>query len=768
MNQYKNIPEELKQLPQWVCHRNKIPFNPVTRVAAKAGQPDTWARFDDAIKAVVSYDGIGFEFNNNGIVGIDLDKVIAADGVITAEAVEIVEMMDSYTEVSPSGRGLHIFVKGDIPVDGRKKGFIEMYKAKRYFTVTGNAYGAVKPINERTEQVLQIFNKYFSDSKSVNSAVNIVNNNPATETTKDYLSIGLAKDAVFKALWDGEYQSEKCTSESEADLALMGKLLYWCSGNTDAAIEAFINSLYAAGKDDKHTTKLERSDYLQRTAMKAMQGLTSTAAGDDEKFIKRFAKGTAEMQETLKTLQPHIKYACDDKGNGELFADMFSGVARFNVTANEWYVYDGRVWLKDVGAMLVSRMAKQLKDELLMFSVSIDNETQKTAYQKHILKMGSRAVRETMVKDARDKYCISNADLDKDLSLLNLQNGTLNLKTFEFREHRAVDLLSKISNVSYDPTVKSELWLRFIDEVMQGDAEKLEYLQKAIGYGITADTSLETCFILYGATTRNGKSTLVETIMHMLGGSSGYAMQMKPESLAQKQNNDSRQANGDIARLAGARFLNVSEPPKKMIFDAALLKTLLGRDSIVARHLHEREFEFVPVFKLFMNTNYLPLIQDDTLFSSGRINVISFERHFEEHEQDKGLKNKLRTSENLSGILNWCLDGLRKFHTEGLKPTTAIIEATADYRQESDKVGKFLTECLEPANENMMAGTAYEVYEQWCRACGYGCENRGNFFAELRAKNLISKSGTVKGVTKPRVIKGYKVVQEWCHALPLI
>jgi putative DNA primase/helicase len=409
-----------------------------------------------------------------------------------------------------------------------------------------------------------------------------------------------------------------------------------------------------------------------------------------------------------------------------------------------------------------------LKDELLMFSVTIDNETQKTAYQKHILKMGSRVVRETMLKDARDKYCISNAELDKDLDLLNLQNGTLNLKTFEFREHRASDLISKIANVSYDPAAKSELWLRFIDEIMLGDTEKTEYLQKAIAYGITTDTSLETCFILYGATTRNGKSTLVETIMHMLGGSSGYAMQMKPESLAQKQNNDSRQANGDIARLAGTRFLNVSEPPKKMIFDAALLKTLLGRDSIVARHLHEREFEFVPLFKLFMNTNYLPHIQDDTLFSSGRINVISFERHFGEHEQDKSLKNKLRSPENLSGILNWCLEGLRRFHTEGLKPTTAIVEATADYRKESDKVGKFLAECLEPANENITAKTAYEVYEQWCRACGYGCENQGNFFTELRGKSLISKTGTVKGVTKPRVIKGYKVVQEWSHALPLI
>lgn len=600
-----NIPDELKQLPQWVCRKEKIPFNPVTGVPAKAGQSDTWARFEDAVNAFHDggYDGIGFEFNNNGIVGIDLDHVVTNDGSLFEEAVEIVSMLDSYTEYSPSGKGLHIFVKGDIPVDGRKKSFIEMYKVKRYFTMTGNVYGDLKHINERSEQVMQIFNKHFINPVSVKSTIEANIDNFCINKGKDYFSIGIEKDTVFKALWNGDYQSEKCTSESEKDLALMGKLLFWCSGDVDTAIEAFIGSPYAKGKDDKHIAKLERSDYMQRTAMKAMQGLTSTATNDDDKFIKKFAKGTAEIQETLEHLQPHINYPCDDKGNGELFADVFNCVARFNVTANEWFVYDGRVWVKDIGGMSVSRMAKQLKDELLMFSVTIDNETQKTAYQKHILKMGSRAVRETMVKDARDKYCISNEDLDKDSDLLNLQNGTLNLKTFEFREHRAEDLLSKIANVSYNPAARSELWQHFINEVMQGDEEKIKYLQKAIGYGITADTSLETCFILYGATTRNGKSTLVETIMHMLGGSSGYAMQMKPESLAQKQNNDSRQANGDIARLAGARFLNVSEPPKKMIFDAALLKTLLGRDSIVARHLHEREFEFDPMFKLFMNTN---------------------------------------------------------------------------------------------------------------------------------------------------------------------
>ena len=152
---------------------------------------------------------------------------------------DIISMLDSYTEYSPSGKGLHIFVKGDIPVDGRKKGFIEMYKAKRYFTMTGNVYGDKKPINERTEQVMQIFNKYFTNPVSVKSTMEANIKNSYINTGKDYLSIGLAKDAVFKALWDGEYQSEKCTSESEADLALMGKLLYWCSGNIDAAISIY-------------------------------------------------------------------------------------------------------------------------------------------------------------------------------------------------------------------------------------------------------------------------------------------------------------------------------------------------------------------------------------------------------------------------------------------------------------------------------------------------------------------------------------------------
>ena len=143
-------------------------------------------------------------------------------------------------------------------------------------------------------------------------------------------------------------------------------------------------------------------------------------------------------------------------------------------------------------------------------------------------------------------FPVYKKEFDRNNDLFNCRNGTLNLKTFEFKNHDPNDILTKISNVHYDPEATSPLFEKFIGEVMQGDAEKTEYLQKAHGYGLTADTHYETCFILYGATKRNGKSTLTSTIMHMLG---DYALDMKPETLAVKKNHDSRQATGKAIKI---------------------------------------------------------------------------------------------------------------------------------------------------------------------------------------------------------------------------
>ena len=210
------------------------------------------------------------------------------------------------------------------------------------------------------------------------------------------------------------------------------------------------------------------------------------------------------------------------------------------------------------------------------------------------------------------------------------------------------------------------------------------------------------------------------------------------------------------------RFLNASEPPKRMIFDVGLLKMLLGRDTITARFLQKNIFQFTPCFKLFMNTNFLPLITDDTLFSSGRLNVISFDRHFSEQEQDKSLKDLFREPEAMSGILNWCLEGLAAYFEEGATPPEAVRIATQAYRELSDKVGLFMGEVLEPKQgNNIPAGRVYGLYQQWCCDNGYGRENKANFFAELKAKGVFLPSGTVCGKTVRNIVSVFDVAHDF-------
>ena len=458
---------------------------------------------------------------------------------------------------------------------------------------------------------------------------------------------------------------------------------------------------------------------------------------------------------TLKAIKPEKAYKWDDKGNGELYADIFQKVVRWNVTVKEWFHYTGQIWTEDTGGMIASRLAKQLADALLMYCTTIDDEKTRADYIKHVAKLGQLKFRQTMLTDARDKYFLSSEMLDKDKYILNVENGVLDLRTMKFMKHDPSQLLSKMCRVTYDPDARGERWTAFINSVMMGDTEKIDFLQRILGYSLTGNTQEETCYILYGQSTRNGKSTLVETIGYLLD---GYALNMRPESLAQKKDNDSRRASSDIARLKDCRFLNASEPPKRMIFDVALLKTLLGRDTITARFLHQNEIQFTPSYKLFINTNYLPLITDETLFTSGRITVITFDRHFKPEEQDKHLKDRLRDPETLSGVLNWCIEGLKKYMQSGAKPPQAVIDATEDYRRSSDKLGQFFSERMEKSpGRNTSAGAVYTVYSTWCADNGYGCENKGNFFADLQSRGVFSRTGTVNGKSIYNIIKNYTI-----------
>ena len=501
--------------------------------------------------------------------------------------------------------------------------------------------------------------------------------------------------------------------------------------------------------------KADITDYFEEGHTKAeFEQMINTVTEKSEKYSKNTQD--ENLEDVLRKLHAE-QYETSDKGFGRLYAEIFKNKHRYNPSRKDFMLYDGKRWVDDVEGLSARAAAKELSDALIRYAVTVDTDGK---YLKAVLPLCNIRNRNNMLQDSRDVYFFTNESLDINDYILNVQNGTLDLSGDIpiFTEHSSDMLLSKICNVNYEPTAICKEWNEFLNEIMQGDKEKIEYLQKIAGLSLTGNTAEETCFILYGSTTRNGKSSFCETLIYMLG---DYALTMKPETLAVKQNIDSRQASGDVARLAGCRFCNASEPPKRMLFDTALLKSLLGRDSITARHLHQREFSFIPKFKLVINTNYLPTIIDDTVFSSGRINVISFDRHFEPPEQDKNLKNKLRYPEELSGILNWCIEGLKLYRENGLIPPKAVQNATDTYRNDSDKIGNFINECLTKTCRNSRAKDVYEAYSEWCSDNGYGVENKGNFFAELKTKGLFFNSGTIGGRTVRNIVKGYTIEKEF-------
>ncbi len=474
--------------------------------------------------------------------------------------------------------------------------------------------------------------------------------------------------------------------------------------------------------------------------------------------VKNIESKKISLVDKLIGLDVSKRFAKNDKGSAELFSTIFRNTNRYNPTQKDWMYYNGIKWMADTEGMRAKRNAKKLADALLSYAVSAGlDEKQRENYLKYASRLMNYRDRNTMINDAKDLNYFENEELDKEDFLLNCQNCVLDLSGDKptVLNHNADLLLSKVCNANYEPAATCELWKKTISEIMEGDTEKIKYLQKIFGLCLTGCTSQEELYFFYGGSTRNGKSTVCETILSILA---DYGATISPETLAVKQNKDSRTASPDIAKLAGSRLVIASEPPKRMIFDTSLVKTLTGRDRVTARFLHQNEFSFTPRFKLILNTNYLPTITDNTIFKSGRVRVVSFSKHFEEKEQNKRLKDDLR--EESAGILNWMIEGLYLYRKEGLTPPAAIQHSTEEYESDSDKIGRFISECLIKSDKNVSAKAVYETYSKWCSDSGLGIDGRNNFYIELRTRNLFSASGTIDGKTVRNVIKGYVLADE--------
>ena len=289
---------ELFGLEQWVCHKGKIPKNPNAPAEnAKANDPATWSNFYKAELALQQYnfDGVGFQFgifepNTLRISGIDLDHVIGIDGKLELFAQKIVNLMNSYTEYSPSGTGLHILCRTVLPDIGSRIGIgeeskyaIEMYNHRRYFTVTGHVYGIPKPIAERTKEFQEIHNYYFSDKKEKRVEQSILPQQQPIITVPELQpkqsSLTLSDDELLEKMFNSKNGSEMrnlwngdisgYASHSEADLHLVTNLLFWTGGDELRTDNLFRQSGLLRSKWE------DRADYRDDTIRKALSSLSS-------------------------------------------------------------------------------------------------------------------------------------------------------------------------------------------------------------------------------------------------------------------------------------------------------------------------------------------------------------------------------------------------------------------------------------------------------------------------------------------------------------
>ena len=409
------------------------------------------------------------------------------------------------------------------------------------------------------------------------------------------------------------------------------------------------------------------------------------------------------------------KYKNDDIGVSQLFIDMFSDEIVYCKKLG-WYVWNGKYWQlddKDGGAVneKIKIMARYCINKLFE-SPSEDTEKQLKFWNK----LATKNYRDTIIRDAMSIAPVDVSIFNQHKYLFNCQNGTYDFKRKIFRDFDKTDYLTDISNVVYNKNAQCPRFQQYLNEVMENDASKIDYLLKIAAYCLTGDTSRECFFILYGNKTRNGKSTFVDTLSNLMG---SYAKTISSASITKKSlNTGGSNATPEFAKLQNARLVNVNEIEDGMMLDIALMKKLTGGNSLNARFLYKEEFEFVPQFKIMIDTNFLPRMTEDSIFTSDRLHLICFDRHFEMEERDIHLKDKLK--HELSGIFNLLIPYVDKLDAEGFILPQSTQDTIEQYRYNSNNALLFVKEKLyedKTCWETM--SDIFKAYNAWCDDNGY-------------------------------------------------
>lgn len=744
---FNSIPSELKALPQWILWRaekrngkpTKVPYQ-VTGEMAQANNRRTWSTFATAVKFYLegNYDGIGFVFSRqDNYIGIDMDKCVV-DGKPNTFATEIIDTLDSYTEFSPSQKGIHIIVRGSFPQGmigtGRKstKHGLEIYSYGRYFTFTGNRENSNEVI-ERTEELAEVLEKYFDDS-DIKDRINLA------EFEKDEIKIS------NEQLWERMFRSKKGDEirslyngnlinddHSASDLALANYLAFWTGKSATRMDAMFRETGLMRDKWDVIHFRDTNETYGERTIATAISTTTSTILDkqQDSEFSFEFLGDVEEVES-----KPKKKFRLTELGNAERIAHEYGHAIKY-VSDIGWLIWDGKRWKIDNKKEIERITAKVLRD---LYKSEDEAET------KWARMCERRNIRMNSIKDLMPLVAGEREEFDKHKYLFNVENGVIDLTTGKLQPHDRELGLTKIANVTFEEDSKCPTWLSFLEQIFQGDQELIDYMQRLIGYSLTGEITEQIMVFLIGGGS-NGKSTFINTIKDLMG---EYGKQAKSDTFIKKKETG---ANNDIARLVGARFVSAIESEDGEQLSESFVKQITGGEPVLARFLRQEYFEFIPEFKVFFTTNHKPVIKgvDEGIWR--RVRLVPFNLQLPKEKRDKKLPEKL--SLEMPGILNWAVEGCLKWQKEGLKDPATVMKATSDYKEDMDILGPFLYECcFAPMIEEVKieAKELYEVYQNWCYRTGeFALKNRA-FYRAMETKGFKKEKGAknktfIHGVT---------------------
>lgn len=395
---------------------------------------------------------------------------------------------------------------------------------------------------------------------------------------------------------------------------------------------------------------------------------------------------------------------CTDVGNAARLVAQSGNDLRWCGAWGKWLIWNGARWKAD-DSERITRFAKRAAESIFDEAKHADGEERQKVFAKWAVASQRRDRLVAMVALARCELAVSPDQFDADPWLLNVLNGTVNLRSGELQHHRREDFITKIAPVQFDATESCSLWECFLERIMDGNKVLMSYLQRTAGMCLTGDVREQCLFMCYG-TGANGKSVLLDTLCSLLG---DYATEAPPYLLTIRRTDEHPT---EIADLCGRRLVVTSEIEEGRRLRVQLVKRLTGNQKMKGRYMRQDYFEFRRTHKLLVAMNNRPVIRESSRALWRRLRLIPFTVTIPEDEQDTMLLEKRRT--DWPGILNWAIRGCLAWQRDGLQTPPEVETATRQYRAEQDPLTPFLEErCIFAPNAFVSRDDVFHAYQEW-------------------------------------------------------